>query len=478
MTQPVSAQPVGDLALRPISSYDQAIDFLYGQINYEKGHAPYVAANYRLDRMRRLLAELGNPQNDYAIVHIAGTKGKGTTALLIAAGLTASGRKTGLYTSPHLVHLEERIQLNGEVCSRDEIVTLTEAVREASLRLKADSEAAESVSQPTFFELTTAMGLLHFSRQQAEYVVLEVGLGGRLDSTNVCQPALTLITSIGLDHQAQLGNTITEIAGEKAGIIKPGVPLICTAMHPDARRVIGNRASEQGSPAYFIDEDFSFDWKIAAGTGDSDDVHCCHATGDFVSHTTELESLDATKWSTPLLGSHQSGNLAGAIAAFALLQEEAKLVVPQLQEAIAACAPQGRVQIVGKAPTQIVDTAHNSDSIRAGLDALAEHFPGRSVTVVLAASKDKDYTEMLRLILPVCQNLIVTEFKTNPRALPVQQLLRVAEQQQQELGLLRQVEIESSPTPVEAWSYGKSVCPQGGVLYATGSFFLAAELLA
>ncbi|HBE72394.1 MAG TPA: hypothetical protein DDW52_30025, partial [Planctomycetaceae bacterium] len=416
---------------------------------------------------------------EYSIVHIAGTKGKGTTAGLIAAGLTACGQKTGLYTSPHLVHLEERIQLNGQVCSREDITTLTEAVRLASQRLTSASDPSlGSVSQPTFFELTTAMGLLYFARQGADYVVLEVGLGGRLDSTNVCQPALTLITSIGLDHQAQLGETITEIAGEKAGIIKPGVPLICTALHPDARSVIKDRAAEQGAPAYFVEEEFSFNWQIVTETGDSDDMHCCRAMGDFAGRTAEFNSLNATKWHTPLLGSHQSGNLAGAIAAFALLGDGAKLETARLQQAIAACAPSGRVQIVGKSPTQIIDTAHNSDSIRAGLHALAEHFPGRPITVVLAASKDKDYTEMLRLILPVCQHLVVTQFTTNPRALPLEQLGRVAAEQRRELGLDGQVEIEFAITPADAWSLGNRVCTPEGVLYATGSFFLAAELLA
>ncbi|MEZ6079262.1 MAG: Mur ligase family protein [Pirellulaceae bacterium] len=216
-------RPDGDNPADHCADYSAALGYLYGRINYEKiGAAPYTLSYYRLDRMRKLLEILGNPHQRYSIVHVAGTKGKGTTATLLADSLRACGKRTGLYTSPHLLRLEERINYEGRSCTAAQLVELTAAVR-----LAADELESGGGERATFFELTTAMGFLHFAQQGAEAVVLEVGLGGRLDSTNVCSPAVSVVTSISLDHQAQLGNTLDSIAREKAGIVKPHIPVVC-----------------------------------------------------------------------------------------------------------------------------------------------------------------------------------------------------------------------------------------------------------
>ncbi len=206
--------------------------------------------------MRRLLELLGNPHDRYKIVHVAGTKGKGTTSNTIAALLHACGERVGVYTSPHLLRLEERIHCIGRDCTASEMVGLVQRVRTAAEQLEK-----EGGGRPTFFEMTTAMGMLRFADVNCSYVVLEVGLGGRLDSTNVCRPVACVITSISLDHQAQLGNTIAEIAGEKAGIIKHGIPLVCTARAPEARAVILRVAQERSSDHFFIDRDFTAAWR-------------------------------------------------------------------------------------------------------------------------------------------------------------------------------------------------------------------------
>lgn len=484
---PVAATPSGPLPASPPQfdahprsypaiddRYSQALEFLYGRINYEKiGHPPYTPGNYRLDRMRQLLLHLGNPHLDYPIVHIAGTKGKGTTATLLADCLQAAGRRVGLYTSPHLERLEERIRFRGAPCSRAELCELTERVQAAAVALEAGGKG-----RATFFELTTAMGLLYFSQQAADAVVLEVGMGGRLDSTNVCAPVLSLITSVSLDHQAQLGNTLDKIAMEKAGIIKLNTPVICTCRAIEARQVVEQVAAERHAPLSLIGRDFTADW---AASGAPRGGVGCQAEVTYRSLGSRTSELDATRWPTPLLGQHQADNIAGVVAALEQLRRLGwNLRISELQHAIARSHPPARLEIVGANPLRIIDTAHNPDSIRAGINALRTHFADRPPCIVFASSRDKEYGGMLRELLPHCRRLIVTAYQKNPRCLPAEDLHAFAKR------LLKAEEIHSkegtaelylAETPAAAWQLARQLCTADDLLYATGSFFLAAELL-
>jgi len=527
------------------NGYSQALMLLYDRIDYERiGHAPYTSNHYRLDRMRQLLCLLESPQNDYPILHIAGTKGKGTTASLVCSGLLACGLRTVLFTSPHLLKLEERIQFQGSPCSETELVALTETVLQAAAVLEARGDG-----RPTFFELTTAMGMLHASQQAADCLVLEVGLGGRLDSTNVCEPVLTIITSISLDHQAQLGDTIAEIAGEKAGIIKRGVPVICTARHPDARAVIEAVASRQQAPLQMIDRDFFVQWRplprpsrnnmpmhlerpvtpLAPLANDFQGNLPSPATGtphaEIFFHrtqpaTTELttttnvaqaEATQPTRWSTRMLGRHQADNFAGVLAALDTLRGLGwELPHAQVNRALADCVPLARLQILNESPLEIIDTAHNPASIEAALDAIDEHFPEVPRVIVFASSRDKDFRRMLELLLPRCDHLVLTAYQNNPRALPVTELLAATEEQRHKLladshdnqSLLQTpsvaddesridlpassaarelCQVHHAATPAAALRLAESLAPatpgQEQLIMATGSFFLAAELL-
>ena len=460
------------------ADYQAAIDFLYSRINYEKGHASYSSANYRLDRMRRLLELLGKPQNRYRIVHVAGTKGKGTTSHAIANLLGTCGLRVGVYTSPHLLRLEERIQCIGRDCSAGELIRLVDRMRQA-----AETLETEGSGRPTFFELMTAMGMLHFAEVGCDYVVLEVGLGGRLDSTNVCQPVASVITSISLDHQAQLGHSITEIAREKAGIIKRAIPVISTAQHPDARQVIVQTAREQDATLFLIDRDFSVTWRPipnqhAASSADDP----ARAVVDY--RTRKPKSwIGDSQWRLPLLGRHQADNLAAALTVFDILfethpwPEETK---PKLQSALLGLKVPARLQVVGHAPIRIIDTAHNPSSITATIDALDVHFPNAPRTIVFASSRDKDFEDMLKILLTRCQRVVLTAYQNNVRGLPLVDLEATAHAIASQLARSKSTsaQIAVAPNAFQAWQVAVNSSGPQDLICGTGSFFLAAELLA
>ena len=237
-----------------------ALDFLYGRLNYERTGMPRIPAELRLGRMRRLLRKLGDPQDALRIVHVAGTKGKGSTAALIAAAISASGVRAGLFCSPHLHRLEERFRVDGVEATPEQLVALVDAVRPAVAGFDS-SDAHHRHRGPTFFEITTAMGLLHFAREKTGVVLLEVGLGGRLDSTNCVRPAVSVLTSISFDHTKQLGTTLGAIAWEKAGILKRGVPAVSGVRGDEARESVRRAARLRRVILREIDEDFGYSYR-------------------------------------------------------------------------------------------------------------------------------------------------------------------------------------------------------------------------
>ncbi|MCC7335248.1 MAG: hypothetical protein IT422_09125 [Pirellulaceae bacterium] len=526
-------RPDGDNPADHCADYSAALGYLYGRINYEKiGAAPYTLSYYRLDRMRKLLEILGNPHQRYSIVHVAGTKGKGTTATLLADSLRACGKRTGLYTSPHLLRLEERINYEGRSCTAAQLVELTAAVR-----LAADELESGGGERATFFELTTAMGFLHFAQQGAEAVVLEVGLGGRLDSTNVCSPAVSVVTSISLDHQAQLGNTLDSIAREKAGIVKPHIPVVCVTRAPEARAAIIEVAAAQQAPLHLIDRDFQVAWSallplrntqqdadqdsllrlraeltyqslnVAQRSAVGSPSECSpaaeaetalnvarrSAVGSLpLQHTPTAEAAPPSsnsesppnsfdgRWQTRLLGRHQADNIAAVLATLDVLQQQGwKLPRAQVQRAIATTQPVARLEIVSCSPLSIIDSAHNPASITAGLETLADHFPACDLTIVFAASRDKDWSRMLELLGARASRLVLTAYRENPRALPISELQQRAAQLQDGWSRTRQapVPIEAVDTPAAAWAHARRIAPSESIVYATGSFFLAAEIM-
>jgi dihydrofolate synthase/folylpolyglutamate synthase len=440
-------------------AYHDSLEFLYARLNYERVGMPRASSELRLGRMRRLLRRLGDPHAGLRVVHVAGTKGKGSTSAMVAAALTASGVRTGLFCSPHLHRLEERFNLDGRSATADELVGLVAAVRPTVEALDAEG-ATRHHRGPTFFEVTTAMGLLHFARGGAGVVVLEVGMGGRLDSTNVVRPLVSVITNISFDHTRQLGSTLAAIAREKAGILKHGRPVVSGDKGADARAVIRGLARQRHCRLHEIGTDFSY-------TYDPPAPPLTRPTPGRVSVRTWL-----TDWGTfdlPLLGAHQAYNAAVAMATLDVLAEAGIVVGREaVARGFAGLRWPARVEVMGEHPWVVVDGAHNVASAEALAEALRTCFPPTPRTLVFGTTREKDLKGQLRALLPGTLTVIATRYVENPRAVPPEEVAAA-------------VKALGGPTalithhPAEALALARRLTPRDGLICATGSLFLAAE---
>ena len=444
-------------------AYREALGFLYDRINYERMASGSTRYPFRLRRMRELLERLGlqrylhhdGRSASVPLVHIAGTKGKGSAAALVAAGLSESGLRTGLYTSPHLSHLEERFCVDAVCCQRDQVITLVERLRGAVGQLDL-----QRGPPPSFFELTTALALMHFEASECDAVVLEVGLGGRLDSTNVCAPSVSAITSIGLDHQHVLGETLEQIAAEKAGIIKSGVPVVSGVDRLPAAGVIRRVASTQRSRLHEIDRDFSFRCEPDPQWG-----------SQIAYHNRSEPSSNVQSLRLELDGEHQAHNAAVALACLDVLRAQG---VPVRGEAVArgfaAVRCPGRIErfLMPDDAIAIVDAAHNEDSIAALCRCLRRRCAGRPITVVFGTSRDKLAAPMLVALATVADQLVLTQYQGNPRYVTTDALLALVPEPARS-----RVTVVSDP--IEACKTGLRQATPGGALVVCGSFFLVAE---
>ncbi len=448
---------------------DPALDFLRSRIDYERtSSVPYGQRDFRLDRMRQLLARLGNPQQALKIVHVAGTKGKGSAAATIANILTAAGFRTGLYTSPHLDRVEERVMIDGQICPAEALADLIGRIQPVVAALDAEPTHDPQLSnRATYFEIITAAALLHFAERQVAAAVLEVGLGGRLDSTNVCQPLVSLITSISFDHTQQLGPTLAAIAGEKAGIIKHGVPVISGVTEREPGDVVARVAREHGCPLVQLGRDFDFTYRPprhleAAPQPARMDFH-----DRAIGRQTELIDLEMN-----LIGAHQAANAAVALATVCELRRQGwKIEEGAIRRGLSSVRWPARIEVVRREPTVVLDAAHNVASVEALVHVLEESFSARRRLLVFATTRDKDSRGMLCVLLPRFDEVILTRYWSNPRGVPTDELDLLCEE-------LSPVPRHVCADPETAWNLARQIVGPDDLICITGSFFIAAEMRA
>ncbi len=436
-------------------TYDSALAYLNQFTDHSKTHAANLAPeNFDLRRVHALMTSLGNPHLAYPVIHIAGTKGKGSTAAFCASALQTAGYRTGLYTSPHLETYTERFQINRVPMPLADFAALVEAVQ----------PHVEAIPNITSFEIEAALAFWYFAQQHCTAAVIEVGLGGRLDATNVVHPLVSVITTISLDHVPILGTTLAEIAGEKAGIIKEGRPVISSVQPTPAREVIHAVARQRHAPLVQVGDEITFTPRASSLNGQSFQV--------------VYRNEPPVDLHIPLLGPHQVENATTAYAALRVAGETGLILPPDAVRAgFAKTIWPGRFEILARGPVPIIlDAAHNQDSAHRLRETLDQYFPARPLVIVFGVSGDKNVREMLLELnhsntsersenhaMPI---LIATQ-STHARAMPAESLAALA----RDAGYAHQF----APTIHAALVKARQIVPAHGVILVTGSVFVAGE---
>jgi dihydrofolate synthase/folylpolyglutamate synthase len=431
--------------------YGKALRFLATLSDYERLRiVRYNSDNFNLDRMRGLLRKIGNPQDQFRSVHVAGTKGKGSTCAMIAAMLEANGYKVGLYTSPHLCDIRERIAINGEMISHADFARLIKTLEPIVLKSKPT---------PTYFDVLTAAAFKHFAEQKVDIAVIETGLGGRLDSTNVIKPEVTAITSISKDHMAQLGNTLEKIAQEKAGIFKPGVPAVTVMQTAGVEATLKRVADQVGAPLDICGKSIEFSYRFEASRMLGRHNRVCLTTPN-----SRFEHL-----AVPLLGEHQAINCGLALAVIDKLKGRGIPIDDQkaMDGLLRTRGIPGRMEMVSLNPRVLVDGAHNAASLDAMMKAVGQHIPYDSLVLIFGCCGDKDVDGMLERISSGADKVIFTRVDNIRSANPDDLAAKYVEL----YGKMAQV----APRLTDALSIARRAVTKEDLICITGSFYLVGE---
>lgn len=438
--------------------YQEALDYLYKFIDYSMTrNMRYTEDKFNLDRMHRFMELFDNPHRKYPVIHVAGTKGKGSTSALIAYALREEGYKVGFYTSPHLHDFCERIQVDFSPLRHDEMVAIVE-----EMKLKIPL-----VEEITTFELMTAMAFIYFDKKQVDYAVIEVGLGGRLDATNVVSPLVSVITSLSLDHMNVLGDTLAKIAFEKGGIIKNEIPVIVAPQKDEALLVLKKLAEERNSKLYLVGKDYLYAQAAKSLSGQNFFVwpkEDQKFVNEFI-ETAGREDWEPTKLQIPLLGFHQVQNAATAYTTLMVLRQIGiKISDVSIRKGFEKVEWPGRFEILNRRPFIVIDSAHNRESALRLRNAVDDYFPGIPVILVFGASEDKDIDGMLVELLPRVKIAITTK-SIHPRAISPEDLVIK----------VNKMGVRAIPTQSLEEAFDKSLELAGkeNLILVTGSIFVA-----
>ena len=442
----------GKVAPAAITNYTTALRWLYSHVDYERMRiVPYNKRTFNLDRMRKLLSLLGNPHDEIRCVQVAGTKGKGSTCAMLASMLKACGYTTGLFTSPHLVDLRERIAIDGQIISYVDITDLFKSIAVGIKKLSGDP--------PSFFEIMTAVALRYFADQAVDITLLETGLGGRLDSTTVVKPLICGMTQISLDHANILGDDLATIAREKAGIFKKDISAVSVKQSPNVAQVLDAVAVESQTPLEYTGREIDFSFRFEA-----DRELGPHTRVNVTTPSSRFEHLPV-----PLRGEHQAYNCGLALSLLDKLKSHGfsfrdDQVIPGLAQTKLA----GRMEQVWAEPRVIIDGAHNAASIQALIRALGAHIAYDSMVLIFGTGQDKDITGMLEQIALGADKVIFTRAKNNPRAVEPEDLMT---QFNDVSGKMAQ----TSPLLVDALKLASRAVSREDLIVITGSFYLVGE---
>jgi dihydrofolate synthase/folylpolyglutamate synthase len=435
------------------SDYSVALKWLHERVDLERLHTvQYSDEPFKLDRMRQLLEALGNPHEQVKCVHVAGTNGKGSTVAMVSAMLQACGYAVGQYVSPHLVDVRERVTINGAMPSEADFLDLMRRVAKAAGKLPFE---------PTFFELMTALSFVHFAEQAVDIAVVEVGLGGRLDCTNVITPLVSVVTSIDLDHTRILGKDVKSIAREKAGIFKAGVPALAFEPQPEVEAVFREVAAQVGAPLMIVNKDIEFSSRFCTTPDLGAHTRVC-----FYTRTTRLEHLPV-----PLPGEHQAANCGLALAAIDVLKS-AGFSCPddKISLGLMATRIRGRMELIAERPRVLVDGAHNPASVGTLMRCVGAHVPYDSMVCIFGCCRDKDMAGLLDKVHLGADKVIFTRAAGTPRAADPNELQRMFAERS---GKMSQVARSLS----EALEVAMRAVGREDLICITGSFYLVGEAM-